>query len=63
MKKDKNIEKMRAEYYRQLRRWQWIDTDRDATREDVIALLGRLEELWDGLHKAGVTDLPVRLAA
>lgn len=60
---NRDLNKIKAEYFRLLRRWQWIDEEPAVTIDEVKEVLSRLDVLYRELGKAGVSDLPVRLAA
>ena len=59
---NREINKVEAEYFRLLRRWQWIDDEPGVTMDEVRASLARLSYLWDELHKAG-KEIPYKLEA
>lgn len=59
---NRDLNKIKAEYFRLLRRWQWIDEEPNVTMDEVKEVLARLATLYQELGQAGVA-VPVRLAA
>lgn len=57
-----NLNQMKAEYFRLLKRWGQVDDNPKITMDEVREMLLRLDELFQALNQAG-KSVPVRLAA